>query len=880
MTRQTRARRSLQALVVSIAALGLVATAAVPAGAAPTGSPTGSPSTSAPAPTDPSTPQPSASQPTPSATSTSAPGPEASATADPSTAPTPAPTTAPSTARGSSPAPTIAAPTAPAVDSWATKPYLGWSSYSMQVYSGDSKWITADQIIAQSDAMKTKLGKAGYDRINVDSGWNDGVDANGRPTPSATLYPRGLKKVIDHVHANGQKFGLYFIPGISPDVYEKAYPIANAPGCTTHDIVKQPLQQADYWKIGYRIDFANPCAQKYVDSIVDQLAAWGVNFVKFDSVTPGSGVSDLSLDARDDVAAWSKALKAKSIWFELSWALDIDYADTWKQYANGWRVEWDVECYCAGVALTQWDNIARLFPRAADWWRHAGPGGWNDFDSLDVGNGTMDGLTKDERRTATTLWAISAAPMYVGNDLTKLDQYGVDLLTNKEVVGVNQTGTPAQPVSTATDKQVWYAPNADGSYTVALFNLGRTDADVTANWSDLGLTGAASVRDLWAGKDLGTFDTTFTGQTVPIHGARLLKVTPKKGTAVALNDDAQRVQYTGAWTRNGGLEVPATTQQLPVAVGDSAAGQVPTPPASSRVVAVNDGDAGIVYSGSWGQSGGRGFGDFRDDVHYVEADGSSFQYTFTGTGIDYVTELDPSQGDVDVYLDGQFQKTVSTGRDAGQPRLAQQVAWSVGGLPNGSHTLRVVKKSGAFMLLDKLDVTLESLLQPDVAVFDKASPADVPVTLLRDGGELAGIVRDGSALKKGADYTVSGSTVTLRAQYLAGLPDGTAALGFQFRGDAHDDVHATTKDGDRVDLAFRGTGVSWIGDTGPDQGKAAVYIDGRLAKTVDTRSDARRTGRTLFSVDGLRDGDHRITVVKVSGDVLRHDIFQYTVKKP
>ena len=872
MTRQTRARRGLRALIVSVAALGLVAAAAAaPAGATPTGTPSPEP-TGTPAATA-----------TPTATSTPAPTPTPTGAApeSPVATPTAAPSASPAaTAKpGAKPAPIIQPPAAPPVDAWAKTPYLGWSSYSMQVYSGDPKWITADQIIAQSDAMKAKLGKAGYDYINVDSGWNDGVDANGRPTPSATLYPQGLKKVIDHVHANGQKFGLYLIPGISPGVYEKAYPIANAPGCTTHDIVKQPLQQADYWKIGYRIDFSNPCAQKYVDSIVDQLAAWGVNFLKFDSVTPGSGVSDLSLDARDDVAAWSQALKKKNIWFELSWALDINYADTWKQYANGWRVEWDVECYCSGVALTQWDNIARLFPRAADWWRHAGPGGWNDFDSLDVGNGTMDGLTRDERRTATTLWAISAAPMYVGNDLTKLDQFGVDLLTNREVVAVNQAGTPAQPVSTATDKQVWFAPNADGSYTVALFNLGRTDADITANWSDLGLTGPATVRDLWAGKDLGTFDTKFTGETVPIHGTRLLKVTPKKGSTVALNDDAQRVQYTGDWSRNGGLEVPATTQQLPVAVGDSSGGQVPTPPASSRVVAVNDNDSGIAYSGSWGQSGGRGFGDYDDDVHYVEADGSSFQYTFTGTGIDYVTELDQSQGDVDVYLDGQFQKTVSTGRDAGQPRQTQQAVWSVSGLPNGSHTLRVVKKSGAFMLLDKLDVTLESLLQPDVAVFDKAAPADVPVTLLRDGGELAGISRDGSALKKGTDYTVSGSTVTLRAGYLAGLANGTASLAFQFRGDARDDVHATTKDGDRVDLVFRGTGVSWIGATAPDQGTAAVYIDGRLAKTVDTRSDTRRTGRTLFSVDGLRDGEHRITVQKVSGDVLRNDVLQYTVKK-
>ncbi|MGN6426189.1 MAG: X2-like carbohydrate binding domain-containing protein [Leifsonia sp.] len=826
MTRQTRARRGLAALLATIAAVGMAAAAAVPAGATPTPTATASPAASA-------------------------------------TPPTPA----------------AAATTAAAPDAWAAKPYMGWSSYSMQVYSGNPKWITADQLLAQSDAMHAKLQKAGYDYINVDSGWTDHVDGNGRPAPSAELYPQGLQKVIDHVHANGQKFGLYLIPGISPAVYEKAYPIANAPGCTTHDIVKQPLQQADYWKIGYRIDFGNPCAQKYVDSVVDQLAAWGVNFLKFDSVTPGSGVSDLSLDARDDVAAWSKALKSKGIWFELSWALDIDYADTWKQYANGWRVEWDVECYCAGVALTQWDNIARLFPRAADWWRHAGPGGWNDFDSLDVGNGTMDGLTRDERRTATTLWAISAAPMYVGNDLTKLDAYGIDLLTNREVVAVNQAGTPAQPVSTATDKQVWYAPNADGSFTVALFNLGRTDADVTAKWSDIGLKGAASVRDLWAGTDLGTFASSFTGSTIPIHGVRLLKVTPQKGTTVSLNDDAQRVQYEGAWTRNDGREVAATTQPLQVAVGDSSAGAVPAPPASGRIVAVNDDDPGIAYSGSWGQSGSRGLGDYKDDVHYAEADGASFQYTFTGTGIDYVTELDTSQGDVDVYLDGVFQKTVSTGRDAGQPRQSQQVAWSATGLPDGSHTLRVVKKSGGFMLLDKLDVTLSSLLDPDTAVFDKAKPADVSVTLRRDGGELAGISRDGADLTEGTDYTVSGTTATIRSAYLAGLPDGTASLGFRFRGDAHDDVHATTADGATVSLSFRGTGVAWIGATAPDQGTAAVYVDGKLVRTVDTHSDARRTGRTLFSVDGLRDGDHRITVTKVSGDVLRTDLFRYTVKK-
>ncbi|MDQ1681665.1 MAG: alpha-galactosidase, partial [Frankiaceae bacterium] len=726
MIRMTRARRGLQAAAVTVAALGLMAAVALPAAATPT--PTGSPTAT----------------PTPTAAPTSTPAPTSA----------PKPTASPKAID----VPTPIQPAASTADAWALKPYMGWSSYSMQVYSGNAKWITADQIIAQSDAMKAKLSKAGYDYINVDSGWNDGPDANGRPTPSATLYPQGLKKVIDHVHANGQKFGLYLIPGISPDVYEKAYPIANAPGCTTHDIVKQPTQQSDYWKIGYRIDFSNPCAQKYVDSIVDQLAAWGVNFVKFDSVTPGSGISDGSVDARDDVAAWSKALKKHNIWFELSWALDINNADYWKQYANGWRVEWDVECYCGGEALTQWDNINRLFPRAADWWRHAGPGGWNDFDSLDVGNGKMDGLTPDERRTATTLWAISAAPMYTGNDLTNLDQLGVDLLTNPEVVAVDQAGVPARPVSTASKQQVWYALNADGSYTVALFNLGRAESDVTAKWSDIGLKGGATVRDLWARKDLGRADNGFTASDVPIHGVRLLKVTPDKGSTVTVNDDALGMKYGGTWTRNGGAEVAATSQPLTMNVTDTGNPAPSTSTGPTRTTSVNDTDPGIVYSGQWGYSSGRNYGDYQNDVHYAEHPGSdSFSYTFTGTGVSYLTEIDSSEGDADVYIDGQLVKTISAYSDPSAPHVPQQTVFTTKGLTNGQHTLRVVMKSGTFMLIDRLDVLQPNLIDPSSVSFDTKAPAAASFAVLRDPDEFTGITANGKALAKGADYTVSGT---------------------------------------------------------------------------------------------------------------------------
>ncbi|WP_410791273.1 X2-like carbohydrate binding domain-containing protein [Kribbella sp. C-35] len=763
----------------------------------------------------------------------------------------------------------------------AARPYMGWSSYSMQVYNPNGgSWITADQLIAQSDAMHAKLQPYGYEYINIDAGWNDGIDAYGRPTPSKKLYPNGLQAVIDHIHANGQKVGLYTIPGISKAVIDAKLPIYGAPECTTGDLPVLPLQKGDYWGIGYRIDFSKPCAQKYIDSIADLFGSWGLDFLKFDSVTPGSGISDLSLDARDDVKAWSQALKRHNIWFELSWALDINYADYWKQYANGWRIDWDVECYCTGTALTAWPNINRLFPKLAEWWRHAGPGGWNDLDSLDVGNGQMDGMTKDERRTAATLWAVSAAPMYVGNDMTRLDSYGLELLTNREVIAVNQAGRPAHPLSMKTNRQTWFALNPDSSYTVALFNLGQTDADMTVNFADLGLKGAGKVRDLWARKDLGTFASSFTANNVPIHGVRLLKVTPQKGAAISVNDDDLRVSYDGAWQRNTNYEVPAVSQALTVGVTDSSAKSFAAADLPTRTVEVNNNSPEIVYSGNWNYSSGRGLGDYQDDVQWTEGNGDSFSYSFVGTGVDYVTETDPGQGDVDIYVDGEFKQTVSTYMDPAQGHnKPQQIVYSVSDLPNGSHTIRGVKKSGQFMLLDKLNIRQESLLNPDTAAFDKNAPADVSVQLGRDPGELDGIAKAGQDLVKGTDYTVAGNVVTISKSYLANLPVGNTALDVRFRGDYRDDIHATKADGASVSLTFTGTGVDWSTALAPDQGDADVYVDGNLVRRVNLHNDTRVTNRTVFTATGLKNAQHVVRIVKVNGDVLRNDTIRYSIAK-
>ncbi|WP_240546136.1 X2-like carbohydrate binding domain-containing protein [Paenibacillus artemisiicola] len=704
----------------------------------------------------------------------------------------------------------------------AQKPYMGWSSYSLQVYDGPSgNWTSEAKIKQMSDAMHEKLQSHGYNYINIDAGWNGSMDEYGRPVPSTTLYPGGFENLANYVHNNGQKIGIYLIPGISPTAVEENLPIYDAPGCTIGDIAVKPYTTADYWNLGYKIDFSNPCAQKYVDSVADEIASWGVDFVKFDSVTPGSGHNDTSIDARDDVKAWSEALSRHHIWFEISWALDHNYVDFWKKYANGWRVDWDVESYNPAVGMTQWSNVARLFPDAELWWRDAGPGGWNDFDSLDIGNGATSGLTKDERQTAMTLWAASSAQLYIGDDIANLDDYGLSLLTNDDVIAVNQAGHPIHPVSTASDQQAWYANNGDGTYTVALFNLGSKGAKVGVNWSDIGLSGSASIRDLWSHQELGSSDAGIQSVYLEPHASRLFKVTAQGGSSI-VNDDDTGMKYEGAWTRNGGNELVRDAQDLsvivtdpvvtasegPAGTGDGANGSpdggapAATEAAASHTVMINDNDPAIQYQNQWGYSNNRSFNDYQGDVHYGEPNGGTqpeMSYEFNGTGIEVWAEKSSSSGKLDVYVDGELKETVDT-QDAVQ--AGQAVAYTVSGLAQGPHTLRVVRNDGGehYFLFDALKVTADTLLgAPSSAGFNKDAPADITVPLPFGAGSLSGIKQGGTALQAGTDYTASGNTATIKAAYLAQQPSGQPAqLTFSFAGG----------DAQSLSIAVSGTSIS------------------------------------------------------------------------
>jgi hypothetical protein len=437
----------------------------------------------------------------------------------------------------------------------ADTPLMGWSSWSLESTTrpgvnpnGGASWLTEANLLPQIDTVATKLKPFGYQYVNIDAGWSRDIDSwdtvhfdqYGREIASPQRFPHGMKYVADHIHAKGLKAGIYLAVGLDKGAYgDGKTPIANAPGCTTGDIVYPDLRTTNGWDIGYKIDFTKPCASKYIDSQAQLIADWGFDFLKLDGVGPGSFKSGDNYNNVPDVQAWKAAIakSGRPIRFLLSWSLDRNYAADWKANANGWRIETDVECYCN--TLVTWNNSVKVrWDDVPAWTPWAGPGGWNDLDSLDVGSGEMDGITPDERRAYMTLWAISAAPLYTGDDLTKLDAYGISLLTNREVIAIDQQGVPARPVTPVGTAQTWGLKNKDGSYTVALFNMGSFPATVAANWTSFGFAGKADVRDVWAGRGIGSYDGGISA-TVPSHGTRLFRVTPRNHAAATTGYEAE-----------------------------------------------------------------------------------------------------------------------------------------------------------------------------------------------------------------------------------------------------------------------------------------------------------------------------------------------------
>jgi len=406
---------------------------------------------------------------------------------------------------------------------------MGWNSW-------DSFAATIDEVQARANAavMAAKLLRHGYNVFTVDIQWYEpgatgfeyrvgaelAMDPWGRLLPAPNRFPsaaggKGFEPLADYVHAKGLKFGIHLMRGVPRLAADRDLPIHGAPHrCGA---IADRVNICPWNSDMYGVDMAKPGAQAYYDSVFRLIASWGVDFVKVDDLsrpyhrnTPEIEAIRRAIDrtGRPMVLSLSPGETA------------LTAAGHVRNHANMWRISddfWD-----------EWPLLLSQFKRLADWAPHLRPGAWPDADMLPLGMLALGKrrtrFTPDEQRTMMTLWSIARSPLIMGGDLRALDAATLALLTNDEVLAVNQRSKAGRELYRSTNHIAWtaQAPRSRDRY-VALFNLGERTDDVSVDLAAIGLSRPAAVRDLWAGTPLATAHGRFTA-TLPAHGSGLYRI--------------------------------------------------------------------------------------------------------------------------------------------------------------------------------------------------------------------------------------------------------------------------------------------------------------------------------------------------------------------
>jgi alpha-galactosidase len=427
--------------------------------------------------------------------------------------------------------PCIAGETVPRYQSWAPTPPMGWNSWDCFATT-----VTEAQAKANADVMAGKLKHYGWQYIVVDIQWYEpaatgynyrkgavlSMDQWGRLLPATNRFPSaangaGFKALARYVHQNGLKFGIHIMRGIPRQAVAANTPIEGT-HYTAGDIADTNSTCA--WNTDmYGVDMSKPGAQEYYDSVYKLIASWGVDFVKVDDLSRPYHLTEIE--------AIRKAIDktGRHIVFSTSpGATPLAEGTNIEDQANMWRISddfWD-----------QWRLLYEQFQRLDNWTPYRGPGHFPDADMLPLGairqvgrGGQHTHFTPDEQVTMMTLWSIARSPLIMGGDLTKLDGFTLSLLTNAEVMAVDQHSENNHQLFNRDGSIGWLA---DASHSndkyLALFNTTDAPAHVPVDVTAFGLGDSVHVRDLWKQSDIVN---TVSGQfapTVPPHGAGLYRV--------------------------------------------------------------------------------------------------------------------------------------------------------------------------------------------------------------------------------------------------------------------------------------------------------------------------------------------------------------------
>lgn len=413
----------------------------------------------------------------------------------------------------------------------APTPPMGWNSWNSFATT-----ITEAQSLDNARIMAKTLLPAGYNIFTVDIQWYEPnavsyeyrkdaaltMDAHGRLLPAPNRFPSaangvGFKALADQIHRMGMRFGIHVMRGIPRQAVRQNTPILGTDK-RAQDIAD--TNSVCTWNGDmYGVDMTRPGAQAYYDSIFQLYASWGVDFVKMDDMS------------RPYVANWREVEAAhraiertgRAITLSLSpGETDLKWAQHVPHYSQLWRISddfWD-----------EWKLLHEQFQRLENWNPHMREGAWPDADMLPLGRlalGQRDTrFTPDEQQTLISLWCIARSPLIMGGDLRHLDAATLALLTNPEVLAVNQTSSENRPHAADAGTRIWSARAAGSKpgYYLTLFNTSDAAADISFDLSRLNLGDkTVAVRDLWRRRDLHPAKGVIRATLAP-HASTLLRL--------------------------------------------------------------------------------------------------------------------------------------------------------------------------------------------------------------------------------------------------------------------------------------------------------------------------------------------------------------------
>jgi len=415
----------------------------------------------------------------------------------------------------------------------APTPPMGWNSWDSY-----GTTVTEQEVKANADYMARNLARYGWQYIVVDIQWYEPnakahgyrenaelvLDEWGRLLPAPNRFPssaggRGFKPLADYVHRRGLKFGIHIMRGIPRQAVRENLPVLGT-RARARDAADQ--KSTCPWNSDmYGVDVSRAEGQAYYDSVVALYARWGVDYIKADDMGRPFHA--------DEVAALSRAIRksGRAIVLSLSpGAADVTRAGEYQAYAQLWRISddfWD-----------RWKTLRQQFDFCRRWVPYIGPDSWPDADMLPLGriglraergDPRQTNFTRDEQYTLMTLWSVFRSPLMFGGDLPSNDAFTLSLITNEEVLAVNQRSAGNRELFARGNQIAWVAdvPKTKDKY-LAVFNLDDGPAaEIRIEWRELGLGGECSVRDLWAKKDVGIFSDGFAPRVNP-HGAALYRL--------------------------------------------------------------------------------------------------------------------------------------------------------------------------------------------------------------------------------------------------------------------------------------------------------------------------------------------------------------------